>query len=63
MLLCMHVVDFDIYKLLCKFHFYRGVLARAIMQAQGASPTFTRVYAALVAIINTKVIFMYFILI
>ncbi|KFM62437.1 Pre-mRNA-splicing factor CWC22-like protein, partial [Stegodyphus mimosarum] len=32
----------------------RGVLARAIMQAQSASPTFTRVYAALVAIINTK---------
>ncbi|GFU01499.1 pre-mRNA-splicing factor CWC22 homolog [Nephila pilipes] len=32
----------------------RGILARAIMQAQAASPTFTRVYAALVAIINTK---------
>ena len=33
----------------------RGLLARSILQAQGASPTFTNVYAALVAIINTKV--------
>ncbi|KAK6166549.1 hypothetical protein SNE40_023209 [Patella caerulea] len=32
----------------------RGVLARSIIQAQSASPTFTHVYAALVAIINTK---------
>ena len=35
----------------------RGLLARSIMQAQAASPTFTHVYAALVAIINTKVSF------
>ena len=33
----------------------RGVLARSIMQAQAASPTFTHVYAALVSIINSKV--------
>lgn len=32
----------------------RGVLARAIMQAQAFSPTFTHVYAALVAVINSK---------
>ncbi|GFS20273.1 pre-mRNA-splicing factor CWC22-like protein [Elysia marginata] len=32
----------------------RGLLARSVIQAQAASPTFTHVYAALVAIINTK---------
>lgn len=32
----------------------RGLLARSIMQAQSASPTFTSVYAALTAIINSK---------
>ena len=32
----------------------RGLLARSIIQAQTASPMFTHVYAALVAIINTK---------
>lgn len=32
----------------------RGVLARSLVQAQAASPTFTHVYAALVSIINTK---------
>ncbi|MPC17805.1 Pre-mRNA-splicing factor CWC22 [Portunus trituberculatus] len=32
----------------------RGVLCRALMQAQAFSQTFTHVYAALVAIINTK---------
>lgn len=32
----------------------RGLLARSIIQAQSASPTFTNVYAALVAIINSK---------
>ncbi|KAK7111884.1 pre-mRNA-splicing factor CWC22 homolog [Littorina saxatilis] len=32
----------------------RGLLARSVTQAQAASPTFTHVYAALVAIINTK---------
>nr|XP_006814574.1 PREDICTED: pre-mRNA-splicing factor CWC22 homolog [Saccoglossus kowalevskii] len=32
----------------------RGLLSRSILQAQTASPTFTHVYAALVAIINTK---------
>ena len=32
----------------------RGILARAIITAQSASPTFSHVYAALVAIINTK---------
>ncbi|CAI9739437.1 pre-mRNA-splicing factor CWC22 homolog [Octopus vulgaris] len=32
----------------------RGLLARSLLQAQIASPTFTHVYAALVAIINTK---------
>ncbi|CAG8782924.1 13729_t:CDS:2, partial [Gigaspora margarita] len=32
----------------------RGLFARSIMKAQAASPPFTPVYAALVAIINTK---------
>ena len=35
-------------------HTCRGVLARSLVQAQAASPTFTHVYAALVSIINTK---------
>jgi pre-mRNA-splicing factor CWC22 len=33
----------------------RGLLCRAIIQAQAASPTFTHVYSALVAVINSKV--------
>ena len=33
----------------------RGLLCRSIIQAQAASPTFTHVYAALVAVINSKV--------
>lgn len=32
----------------------RGLLARSLVQAQAASPMFSHVYAALVAIINTK---------
>lgn len=32
----------------------RGLLTRSILQAQGASPTFTNVFAGLVSIINTK---------
>ncbi len=32
----------------------RGLFARSIMKAQAASPNFTNVYAALVAVINTK---------
>lgn len=32
----------------------RGLLSRSILQAQGASPIFTHVYAAVVAIINSK---------
>jgi pre-mRNA-splicing factor CWC22 len=32
----------------------RGLLVRSIMQAQQFSPTFTNVYAALIAILNTK---------
>ncbi|RYE82879.1 MAG: hypothetical protein EOO65_04830, partial [Methanosarcinales archaeon] len=32
----------------------RGLFCRAIMKAQMASPTFTHVYAALVAVVNTK---------
>ncbi|XP_028740437.1 LOW QUALITY PROTEIN: pre-mRNA-splicing factor CWC22 homolog [Peromyscus leucopus] len=32
----------------------RGLLARSVLQAQSASPIFTHVYAALVAIINSK---------
>ncbi|KAL8567659.1 hypothetical protein ACOMHN_054471 [Nucella lapillus] len=32
----------------------RGLLSRSVIQAQAASPTFTHVYSALVAIINTK---------
>lgn len=33
----------------------RGLLSRSIIQAQSASPTFTSVYAALTAVINSKV--------
>jgi len=33
---------------------YRGLVARSITTAQNASPTFTHVYAALVAIINSR---------
>lgn len=32
----------------------RGLLARAVIQAQAASPTFTHVYAGLVAVINSR---------
>ena len=32
----------------------RGLLCRSIMQAQSSSSTYTNVFAALVAIINTK---------
>lgn len=32
----------------------RGLLARAVMKAQMASPGFTHVYAALLAAVNTK---------
>ena len=32
----------------------RGLLCRSIMQAQAFSPTFTNVYASLIAVINTK---------
>ena len=32
----------------------RGLLCQSVIQAQTASPTFTHVYAALAAIINTK---------
>jgi len=41
--------------LICDCVNCRGLLARSVMQAQAASPTFTHVYAALVAIVNTKV--------
>ncbi|KII65682.1 Pre-mRNA-splicing factor CWC22 [Thelohanellus kitauei] len=34
----------------------RGVLAQFIIRAQNNSPIFTQVYAALVAVINTKVV-------
>lgn len=34
---------------------FRGLVARSVIQAQTASPTFTHVYAALVAVVNTKV--------
>lgn len=32
----------------------RGIFCRSMLQAQHASPTFTTVYAALIAIVNTK---------
>lgn len=32
----------------------RGLLSRSVLQAQAASPIFTHVYAAVVAIINSK---------
>ncbi len=32
----------------------KGLLARAIIKAQMASPNFTHVYASLIAVINTK---------
>lgn len=34
---------------------FRGLVARSVIQAQTASPTFTHVYAALVSVVNTKV--------
>ena len=33
----------------------KGVLGRALIKAQMASPNFTHVYAALIAVVNTKV--------
>ena len=36
------------------FFLNRGLLSRSVLQAQSASPIFTHVYAALVAIINSK---------
>ena len=33
---------------------HRGLLARSVLTAQNASPTFSHVYAALVAVVNTK---------
>jgi len=33
----------------------RGLLTRSIIQAQCSSPTFTHIYSALVAVINSKV--------
>lgn len=33
----------------------RGILARALIKAQMAAPNYTHVYAALIAVINTKV--------
>ena len=33
---------------------HRGLLCRSVIKAQSASPTFSHVYAALVAIVNTK---------
>lgn len=44
-----------IYKGFCSLFGCRGVLCQSIMRAQAASPTFSHVYAALVAILNTKV--------
>ena len=41
-------------KLSVIFSHCRGLLGRSIVTAQAASPTFTHVYAALVAIVNTK---------
>ena len=35
-------------------YLHRGLIARSVIQAQSFSPSFTNVYAALVAIINTK---------
>lgn len=35
----------------------RGLLCRSLLQAQAASPKFTHVYAALVAVVNSKVRF------
>jgi pre-mRNA-splicing factor CWC22 len=48
----------DIVILLIKENIIRGkgLFASSVIQAQAASPTFTCVYAALVAIINSKVI-------
>ena len=35
-------------------HTRRGLLAQSVIRAQASSPTFTHVYAGLVAIVNTK---------
>ena len=42
-------------QIVLSFVCYRGVLCQSIIRAQAALPTFTHVYAALVAILNTKV--------
>lgn len=38
----------------------RGLLCRSILRAQQSSPTFTHVYAALIAVTNTKVCILHF---
>ena len=50
------MIDLQLYENLI-FDYFRGLLSRAIILAQAASPTFTHVYAALVSIINSKVSF------
>ena len=50
------IIDLQSYENLI-FDYFRGLLSRAIILAQAASPTFTHVYAALVSIINSKVSF------
>jgi len=47
------ITDIHVYIVSALFH-CRGLLGRSIITAQSASPTFTHVYAALVAIVNTK---------
>jgi Na+/pantothenate symporter len=42
------IVKRDVYVL------FRGLLSRSVLQAQSASPIFTHVYSAVVAIINSK---------
>ena len=46
---------FFLHKIVLQLFIFRGLLAQSIIRAQVASPTFSNVYAALVAIINTKV--------
>ena len=49
-----YIVHNAFFKISIVFPYCRGLLGRSIVTAQAASPTFTHVYAALVAIVNTK---------
>ena len=53
-LLLMMMLCSTYHKYLHISHTRRGLLAQSVIRAQASSPTFTHVYAGLVAIVNTK---------